>query len=616
MQNLANRPPPLSTQVILRGDGTHLGCPVTWSLRLGAGGAFREDVSGADMSFSWGHDGRARSPAWEADGRGAAKHLALDDHESLLLAAWVRTGWWAAPGAAGVERVAVATTHDAPPSIELRVRGGRLAAVLDLDPSTWLPTRMTQPLCGGLEEWTYGGWGAWPGARGASFPTHTRHAASAGGGNVFRVRTATSVADDDDACNVAPPSRRRAAGGGGVAVAAAAAAAAAAPAPTPVGAPPLPTHTAAAMPAPPSVPTRRTRKSPYSRPRTSLRAPDASFDVGAAPTIRAWWSSSGHLLVHPTLDGAPSPGLFILDTGASGLVIDPAAADAAGWPSFGELHVSGVAGAVAARFRRGASLSLGPLTLTDPVYMEMPLSGLVTGLPDGAPGPVVGIAGHDVFRAAVVTLPPPPPARAGGNRRRGTDGAAVSVRLDDPITYTPPASGVAWERVVMVANLPHVAARVPLPSSTSASAPALLMLDTGAGGVDVMFHARAAVELGLTPPAPTARALRGVGAGSGAGAPGASVAAAHATLPWLELGGATFGGPVAALVAARGGLDLSLYSAGIACSGLLARTGGAIIDVPRRRVAFLPAPGRVAPASPRDARAPRRGVPRGRDPLV
>ena len=567
------------------------------------------------MSFSWGHDGRTRSPAWEADGRGAAKHLALDDHESLLLAAWVRTGWWAAPGAAGVERAAVPTPLGGPPSVELRLRGGRLAAVLDLDPTTWLPTRMTQPLCGGLEEWTYGGWGPWPGARGASFPTHTCHAASAGGGNAFRVRTATSVAEDDAGATVAPRhSRRRAAGGGGVAVAAAAAAAA--PAPTPVGAPPLPAHTAATHPSPPTPTTRRTVTSPYSRPRTSLRPPDAEFDVGAASTIRAWWSASGHLLVHPTLDGAPSPGLFILDTGASGLVIDPAAADAAGWPAFGELHVSGVAGAVAARFRRGASLSLGPLTLTDPVYMEMPLSELVSGLPDGAPGPVVGIAGHDVFRAAVVTLPPPPPpARTTSGRRRGGGGADVSVRLDDPITYAPPAGGVMWERVVMVANLPHVAARVPIPSST-ASAPALLMLDTGAGGVDVMFHARAAVELGLAPPAPTARALRGVGAGGGAGAPGASVAASHATLPWLELGGTTFGGPVAALVAARGGLDLSLYSAGIACSGLLARTRGAIIDVPRRRVAFLPAPGRVTPASPRDARAPRRGVPRGRDALV
>jgi hypothetical protein len=142
------------------------------------------------------------------------------------------------------------------------------------------------------------------------------------------------------------------------------------------------------------------------------------------------------------------------------------------------------------------------------------------------------------------------------------------------------------------------------------------MLDTGAGGVDVMFHARAAGELGLAAPPPTARALRGVGDASSSSSSSSSVAAAHATLPWLGLGGTTFGGPVAALVAGAGGLDLSLYSAGIACSGLLARTGGCVIDIPRRRVAFLAAPGRRRPASPRDARAPRRGVPVGEEGLV
>ena len=120
--------------------------------------------------------------------------LQLDDHESLLLAAWVRTGWWAAPGAAGVDRALVSTSAAAAPTLALRVAGGRLAATLTLDPDTYLPARMTQPLCGGVEAWEYSRWTPWPGAaRGALFPGATAHAGTAGGGNAFHVALCSVV---------------------------------------------------------------------------------------------------------------------------------------------------------------------------------------------------------------------------------------------------------------------------------------------------------------------------------------------------------------------------------------------------------------------------------------
>jgi len=82
--------------------------------------------------------------------------------------------------------------------------------------------------------------------------------------------------------------------------------------------------------------------------------------------------------------------------GASGLVIEPAAADALGLAAFGRLHVAGIAGRVPCRYRRAASLAVGPLTMARPLFMEMALGGLVRG----APGPVIGIIG----RAANPTL--------------------------------------------------------------------------------------------------------------------------------------------------------------------------------------------------------------------
>ena len=44
---------------------------------------------------------------------------------------------------------------------------------------------------------------------------------------------------------------------------------------------------------------------------------------------------------------------------------------------------------VRSQFRRGITLSLGPLTIQNPVFMEMPIDGVVKG----APGRVVGILG-------------------------------------------------------------------------------------------------------------------------------------------------------------------------------------------------------------------------------
>ena len=57
---------------------------------------------------------------------------------------------------------------------------------------------------------------------------------------------------------------------------------------------------------------------------------------------------------------------------------------------------------VPAHFRRADSLALGPLTLWQPQFMEMPVPGLVAG----TCRPVVGIIGYDVFRRAVVELVP------------------------------------------------------------------------------------------------------------------------------------------------------------------------------------------------------------------
>ena len=140
-----------------------------------------------------------------------------------------------------------------------------------------------------------------------------------------------------------------------------------------------------------------------------------SFVRGVAPeVVIERGHRSSHVLVCPLIDGI-DVGPFILDTGASGLVITKAAAEKLRLQSFGEVFVSGVSGKVPCRFRRASEMRLGPLLVDRPVFMEMALGGIVSGVSD----PVAGIVGFDAFKSAVVEVGP------GG----------APVRIHDPRTF-------------------------------------------------------------------------------------------------------------------------------------------------------------------------------------
>ncbi len=70
-------------------------------------------------------------------------------------------------------------------------------------------------------------------------------------------------------------------------------------------------------------------------------------------------------------------------------MITKAAADKLGLERFGDLHVSGVGASVTSRFCQATSIQIGPMTMAKPLFMEMDISGLVSG----APGEIIGILG-------------------------------------------------------------------------------------------------------------------------------------------------------------------------------------------------------------------------------
>lgn len=63
------------------------------------------------------------------------------------------------------------------------------------------------------------------------------------------------------------------------------------------------------------------------------------------PFTQGWLTASGHTVVSVGLNGQPA-GLFILDTGASGCVVEGAVANRLGLERFGELHIAAIAGKV------------------------------------------------------------------------------------------------------------------------------------------------------------------------------------------------------------------------------------------------------------------------------
>jgi len=514
---------PLQHQVAISGTGTHVGTDVEWRSTVCPSGAFVEEMAGEHLSFRSGFDGASGSTCWEVDDSGVSKRIELDDHESLLIATWVRHCHWVHPSASscleivlleGAERAqegrgGASAGNGAPPgdhvTLGLKLVDGRVQAQLKICTRTWEPVEMLQPLCGETEVWRFSGWTRH--AAGLAQPAEVVHLGAAGGQHCYRT---VSV------------ERSR---------------------------PSLPPGSFAMPPAP-------------------IRPADTSYLPGEPARVKAWHARSGHVLVKPKINGR-EVGYMILDTGASGFVIEKGLADELGLEAFGELYVSGMAAKVQCQFRRAETVEIGPMVMQKPLFMEMMLGGLVRG----APGPVVGIVGYEVFRRAVIELPP----------QESGDGE-YDIYFHDPEDYDPPLGGGGkWQNLTMVANLPHVtAAFAHAKHGDDVSLhEGMFMLDSGAGGVDAMFHARSSAELGLLDEnSNNFRFIKGVG-----GDKVSSIKVQSGNLEWLELSSSKLK-QVRCLFGGNGALDLSLYTVGIICADLMGRMN-VIVDYARSRIAFV-----------------------------
>jgi hypothetical protein len=157
--------------------------------------------------------------------------------------------------------------------------------------------------------------------------------------------------------------------------------------------------------------------------------------------------------------------------------------------------------------------------------------------------------------------------------------------------------------VVQIASLPHIELEFVSPG-TRARHRSLFLVDTGAGGTEVMFHSRAARELQLLKDErleaangrrPETCYVSGVDDGKNTTQVAPQVAVQSGKLPEIVIRGQAGSNPqamgslvlkdVGALFSKTGGLDISLYSAGMVCIDLLSRMQ-VVLDYPNKRIGW------------------------------
>ena len=495
----------------LWGHGSHLGLPANWYLRVDDE-AFVEETMNAELCYVSGRAKGRRGECWEVDFSGHAQTLELDDAEAAMLSAWTRTGYWASE--ACVNEYVDLEMMDADE------REGALRIGMKMRGG-----RVTSVLTLDATTWR-------------------------------PKKLAVAVCGDEDvwtfedwktsSCGVVYAGTTTLYGTNG-------------------GKQEFIAHGVAAGRG-------KEGRAVFNKP--TMPSPTVVFDADVSSEIDVVRASSSHVLVEPTIDGK-NAGPFILDTGASGLVITPRAAKALGLRAFGEVHVSGVSGRVPCRFQRGLELKLGPLTLKRPVFMEMGLDGIVSG----AAEPVAGIIGFDVFKSVILSV------SEGGDR----------VNIYDCNDVSSVDEKWAWQELRLVSNVPHISATFSGTNDSHKTTPNIFMIDSGAGGADVIFHSKAVEDMGLDSLlAPegrrTSSRVRGVSGANGES--GGQTLTYRATMDWLQLAETDAEGEpvrfenVDTLLASGEGFSLSEHSCGMICARLLGKRQ-IVYDVSRRRIAFV-----------------------------
>lgn len=233
----------------------------------------------------------------------------------------------------------------------------------------------------------------------------------------------------------------------------------------------------------------------YSRP--ANQSSDTAFDSKAPTKVETKRLASGHLMVHPLVNGK-DVGWFFLDSGAEVMVIDKAAADALNLKAVGETVVGGIGGVGKSQFRTVPEFQLGPVTMKGRTFLELDLSAIGKALKMN----IAGIVGHDFFYRSIVDI----------------SSATDDVNIYDPATFKLKVG--SWTKMAIDGGLPSVQSRFD-------GGQGWFGIDTGSDAA-VTFNAPAVKKLNLLDGRETTPTKFGGYGGFSDGRMG--------TLAWFELG--------------------------------------------------------------------------------
>ncbi|KAA0228709.1 hypothetical protein FCG40_07045 [Fimbriimonadia bacterium ATM] len=257
---------------------------------------------------------------------------------------------------------------------------------------------------------------------------------------------------------------------------------------------------------------------------------------------------TGHICVSPTVDGK-NVGWFILDSGAGVMVIDKSKADELKLDPFGKLPVVGIGGVEVSHLRAGKTFDLGPLRISDPVYLELDLSMIsrAVGIE------LAGIAGFDVFASSIVDL----------------DLDAPAIAIHNPGKFQ--LSGGKWQRLWIDGKVPAVEA------AYEGDRRGVFRLDTGAPNT-VTFHSPTVEKYRLLEGRETKPAFIG-------GVGGASKAVSG-PMEWFEIAGHRFEKPQVVFSQAKSGAFADEYTVGN-IGGEFLHPFRVVFDYTLSRIAFV-----------------------------
>ncbi len=278
------------------------------------------------------------------------------------------------------------------------------------------------------------------------------------------------------------------------------------------------------------------------------RPEDTRFYSSRGSAVQLIRIPSGNMAVQPQVNGQEA-GWFLLDTGAGRSVIDIALADSLEMETIGELPAMGFGGLVNVHYRIGENLTLGPVEIERPTFLEIDLSPLRAAFGMD----IDGILGYDLFMRSLVEL----------------DVTGDSLRLSEPGTWD--ALEADWQEVTFHRNAPLLSCSFP------GGHTALFDLDTGFPG-QVTFGRSFAEQHGLLDELELETFT--------AGGVGGMMEMHSGVLEWFELDGHRWEQVPISVAGEAQGVLADEAVAGLIGTGLLSPYR-VLIDYPNKRIALV-----------------------------